>query len=183
MIERLPDGVVELDATRRITAVNDAFIAMVGVERAGLIGNPIADVLSPRSSDGRAILLAGWDRAAATMPSVRGIAEQEVLLRRADRSDVTALVTGLYERSEDGSIRGAVLSFRPRARRRDASTSGIEIVSTVSHELRSPLTSVKGYTSLLINRWDRLQRRPEEDDARAGPSRRRSRHPLDHRVA
>jgi signal transduction histidine kinase len=34
--------------------------------------------------------------------------------------------------------------------------TGIEIVSTVSHELRSPLTSVKGYTSLLMNRWDRL---------------------------
>ncbi|MGH9185782.1 MAG: sensor histidine kinase, partial [Acidimicrobiales bacterium] len=34
--------------------------------------------------------------------------------------------------------------------------SGVEVVSTVSHELRSPLTSVKGYTSLLLNRWDRL---------------------------
>ena len=32
----------------------------------------------------------------------------------------------------------------------------MEVVSTVSHELRSPLTSVKGYTSLLLNRWDRL---------------------------
>ena len=26
----------------------------------------------------------------------------------------------------------------------------------MSHELRSPLTSVKGYTSLLLNRWDTL---------------------------
>jgi signal transduction histidine kinase len=34
--------------------------------------------------------------------------------------------------------------------------TGMEVVSTVSHELRSPLTSVKGYTSLLLNRWDRV---------------------------
>jgi signal transduction histidine kinase len=32
----------------------------------------------------------------------------------------------------------------------------MEIVSTVSHELRSPLTSIKGYTALLLNRWDQL---------------------------
>ena len=30
----------------------------------------------------------------------------------------------------------------------------VEIISTVSHELRSPLTSIKGFTSLLISRWD-----------------------------
>jgi signal transduction histidine kinase len=42
-------------------------------------------------------------------------------------------------------------------RRNEAEPTGSEVVSTVSHELRSPLTSVKGYTSLLLNRWDRLK--------------------------
>jgi len=32
----------------------------------------------------------------------------------------------------------------------------VEIISTVSHELRSPLTSIKGFTSLLISRWDSI---------------------------
>lgn len=32
----------------------------------------------------------------------------------------------------------------------------IEIVTTVGHELRSPLTSIRGYTSLLLDRWDRI---------------------------
>ena len=49
-------------------------------------------------------------------------------------------------------LTGAVLALRDAARRAGPSASGIEIVSTVSHELRSPLTSVKGYTSLLLNR-------------------------------
>ena len=30
----------------------------------------------------------------------------------------------------------------------------MEIIATVSHELRSPLTSIKGFTSLLLSRWD-----------------------------
>ncbi len=34
--------------------------------------------------------------------------------------------------------------------------SAMDIIATVSHELRSPLTSIKGYTSLLLNRWERL---------------------------
>ena len=32
--------------------------------------------------------------------------------------------------------------------------TAIEIIATVSHELRSPLTSIKGFTSLLLSRWD-----------------------------
>lgn len=39
---------------------------------------------------------------------------------------------------------------------RDEPVSAMDIVATVSHELRSPLTSIKGYTALLLNRWDIL---------------------------
>lgn len=35
-------------------------------------------------------------------------------------------------------------------------TDGIAVVAAVGHELRSPLTSIRGYTSLLLNRWDRI---------------------------
>lgn len=45
---------------------------------------------------------------------------------------------------------------RPTGDDRGRETDPMAIVSTVSHELRSPLTSIKGYTSLLLNRWDRL---------------------------
>lgn len=33
---------------------------------------------------------------------------------------------------------------------------GLAVVAAVGHELRSPLTSIRGYTSLLLNRWDRI---------------------------
>jgi signal transduction histidine kinase len=34
--------------------------------------------------------------------------------------------------------------------------SRAELVSTVAHELRSPLTSVKGFTATLLAKWDRF---------------------------
>jgi len=35
--------------------------------------------------------------------------------------------------------------------------AGSEVVAMVSHELRSPLTSIKGYTSVLLSRWDDIE--------------------------
>lgn len=35
-------------------------------------------------------------------------------------------------------------------------TDGVAVVAAVGHELRSPLTSIRGYTSLLLNRWERI---------------------------
>ncbi len=32
----------------------------------------------------------------------------------------------------------------------------VELIATVSHEIRSPLTTIKGFTKTLIDRWDRL---------------------------
>ncbi|MEX2394001.1 MAG: ATP-binding protein [Actinomycetota bacterium] len=33
----------------------------------------------------------------------------------------------------------------------------IELIATVSHEIRSPLTTIKGFTKTLLDRWDRLE--------------------------
>jgi signal transduction histidine kinase len=78
-----------------------------------------------------------------------------VLVRRADGAEAFLTATGIYHRDAGGRINGLTISLRPATRDQDAA-AGIEIVSTVSHELRSPLTSVKGYTSLMLNRWDRI---------------------------
>ena len=37
-----------------------------------------------------------------------------------------------------------------------ADTSFAELISKIAHELRSPLTSVKGFSATLVDRWDRF---------------------------
>jgi PAS domain S-box-containing protein len=155
-LDQIPDGVLRLDEERRITAANAAAAAITGFEPATLVGRHCADLLDPRGRDGHRIWPEGW-HPSARLRSVKGLPEQEITLQRADGTDVRTLITGSYERDETGRLVGLVLVLREAGRRAHQAASGIEIVSTVSHELRSPLTSVKGYTSLLLNRWDRLK--------------------------
>jgi signal transduction histidine kinase len=152
-LDALADATLVVDGDRRIVDANAAAVELSGRAREELVGAPCADALRPRARDGTPLLAAGWPRASA-MRSVRGMPEHDVTIRTA-HGDLLVRVTGRYHRDHNGDVDGAVLSLR-RAARPSAGPSGVEVVSTVSHELRSPLTSVKGYTSLLLHRWDRL---------------------------
>jgi signal transduction histidine kinase len=154
-LDELPDAIVRVDGDRRIVEANAAAIRLAGGGGTDMTGRSIADVFAPRARDGSPILTEGW-HSSARLSSVVGIPEHELTIS-VDGLEHKVRVTGRYERNGDGSITGAVLCIRPPRRNANDEPTGSEVVSTVSHELRSPLTSVKGYTSLLLNRWDRLK--------------------------
>jgi signal transduction histidine kinase len=143
-----------LDADRRITLVNQVCEELTGFGRADLVGRDCAGALNLRDPNGEKLLASGW-HPSVRLRGTRAVPEHLVMVRRADGSEASLWTTGVYDRDAGGLITGLTVSLRPAARRPDPA-AGIEIVSTVSHELRSPLTSVKGYTSLMLNRWDRI---------------------------
>src|SRR3954447_12325562 len=154
-VDQLPNAVLCVDADRRVVDANQAATELTGYSREELQGHRLEELLDPRGRDGKPLLEDGWHRS-TRLRSVARIPEQEVRIRRANNGTVRATVTGRYQRDDDGRLTGAVLALRDYGRRAHLAATGIEVVSTVSHELRSPLTSVKGYTSLLLNRWERL---------------------------
>lgn len=155
LVERLPDAVLEVDSDLRVVAANAAVTELTGLDPTSLLGRQIAEALHIRDAEGEPLWAEGWHRSAG-LASVRRIPEQQVCIRGAGGRDVRALATGRYHRDGDGRVAGAVLVLRAVARRRAGTADGMEVISTVSHELRAPLTSVKGFTSLMLNRWERL---------------------------
>ena len=72
----------------------------------------------------------------------------------ADGTEV--LVSIGYVRDRAREVRRLVISLRDAQQRERLERSRAELVSTVAHELRSPLTSVKGFTATLLNKWGRF---------------------------
>lgn len=160
-VEDLPIAVLVLDAERRIISVNDEAARVLRVEGKELVGRDLIQSLHPRTSSGEDLLLNGW-HVSTRLKSVRKITPQEVCLRCGDGAESVFSLDGGYERDGLGNLIGATLLLRPRERGQRRPSAGVRIVSAVSHELRSPLTSVRGYTSLLLKRWDSV----EEEDRR-----------------
>ncbi len=149
-----PDALIELGPDRRVVAVNDWAARLIGRPPAQLTGQACGELLEDGA--GAPVWVEGWPPA-SRFRSVRRVPEQRLVLHRPDGRRLPVTATASFTRHPDGSVLGAVLAVRNDAgRKRADGTGAIEIVSTVSHELRSPLTSVKGFTSLMLNRWDRL---------------------------
>ena len=128
-LDDLPVAALVVGADRLVEQANEPAARLVGLPVGELVGARFDDLVEV---DG---LEPGWPRGVA-LRSVKGIPECEVSIRRPDGSTVPAVVSARYRRTEDGSLRDAVVVARPGRPRGRHTPSGIEVVSTVSHELR-----------------------------------------------
>ena len=62
----------------------------------------------------------------------------------------------MREPERGGDVDRVVITLRDAGARARLERSRADLVSTVAHELRSPLTSVKGFTATLLAKWNRF---------------------------
>jgi len=153
--DELPDGVVVADEVGRIVVFNRVAARLTGLDPAEVIGKFVFDVLPLRDSEGRD----WWVYADpyGGLPTRTRHPERSLYL--ADGTEILVSIGYVREnRAKDRTraVRRLVISLRGAQQRERLERSRAELVSTVAHELRSPLTSVKGFTATLLNKWGRF---------------------------
>ncbi len=149
LFDALPDGVVIADADGIVTTVNEQARRLLG--SAVEVGRPLSEVMALQDQE-------SCDWYASNKPyeglgSRVGLTEQAWLTTEGTEVLVTGRINRVRRFGPVESVALVIRSGRGRARLdRDRS----DLVATVAHELRSPLTGVKGFVGTLLSKWERL---------------------------
>lgn len=148
--DELPDGVVVADAEGRVAALNPAAERLLGTTADTALGRDFREVLPLTDELGR-----DWWACTDPYGGLRSRRRQpECSLTTTGGREL--LVTASYVRGPGRELVRLVVALRDTSARERIERSRANLVSTVAHELRSPLTSVKGFTATLLAKWDRF---------------------------
>lgn len=144
LIDSVEDGVYGVDPRGRVTFVNPAGARLLGAHRGALLGVDAHDAFHshpPSNCYLRTILRNGL--AVAAIDDTYVTANGRLLAVEVSASPTDDPL------GESTTVRGVVVVFRDMTRRREVDRLKNEFVSLVSHELKTPLTAIRGSLGLL----------------------------------
>ncbi len=155
ILENNPDGIMMVNVQRQILSFNAAMERLTGWKREEVIGKRCFDILQASDRDGTVCAL--------KCPLVKAIQSSESYfelsgtIRTKSGRKLDVAMTYSIVRSPNGEPRNAVVSLRDVSRLREIENLRATLLSTISHELQTPVSIIKGYASTLAQSdagWD-----------------------------
>ena len=151
LVNTSPVGVVVFDAgTGTLSFINLEARRMVdGLREPDQAVAELLDVLTLRRADGREVSLGQFPlgRALATGETVRA---EEIVISVPGGRSITTLINATPIISEEGAIETVVVTMQDLTPLEEIERQRAGFLGTVSHELRAPLTSIKGSAAALM---------------------------------
>ena len=148
MLDSLQSGIVAVDLGNRIIFFNRSVERSLGVNLKDWKGRPVEELDSVASKFLGAGVLASRLTWMASPDSPRTSSELEFKTGSGVaylREDSRAL------RDSDGKVIGRIFAFHDISREKEIDRMKTEFISVASHELRTPMTSIKGSVDLILS--------------------------------
>ena len=152
LVETSPVGVLVLDAaTGRPKLFNrEARRIVEGLRAPGHPPEQLLEVLTCRFADGRELALDQFPLA-RELGNAETVRAEEIVISVPDGRSVTTLVNATPIHGEDGAVESVVVTMQDLAPFEELERQRSDFVGMVSHELRAPLTSIKGSAATVLD--------------------------------
>ena len=151
LIETSPVGVVVFDVgTGDLVSLNrEATRIVTSLCGPGQSAEQLLGVIACRRADGREVALDRLPLSQA-LDSAETVRAEEVVLSVPDGRSVTTLINATPIHGPDGALASVVVTMQDLAPLRELERMRAEFLGMVSHELRAPLTSIKGSAATVL---------------------------------
>jgi signal transduction histidine kinase/CheY-like chemotaxis protein len=144
----ITDGVIISNTEGQVTVLNRAAARMLQMDAGATLGQPVKPLFEPFSARGRLTIADAMDRLRDDPYSYGQSGKPaETIINVRSRFIQAHLAPVL---TDVGEFLGVVTTLRDISREVEADRTRSDFVSNVSHELRLPLTAIKGYCDLLF---------------------------------
>lgn len=146
LLASIGDGVFAIDREQNIIHLNRRAEELSGYKTSEVLGKPYYDFLKfikveDKSENIEFIRGALKGRAAA-------MTDKTVLIGK-DKKELPVADTAAPIKDKEGKILGVIVIFRDATQERELERMRAELISLTGHQLRTPLTVIKGYLELL----------------------------------
>ena len=151
LIDTTPVGVVVFNAVTGVpVSLNREGRRLVdGLTNPGQTAEKLLDVLTFRRADGREISLREFPLAEA-LSTGETVRAEEIVIGVPDGRSVSVLLNATAIRSEEGQVESVVVTLQDMTALEELDRLRAEFLGMVSHELRAPLTSIKGSAATVL---------------------------------
>jgi two-component system, OmpR family, phosphate regulon sensor histidine kinase PhoR len=139
IVSSMIEGVLVVDADEKLISINQAAARLLGLENANVIGRSLQETV--RNSDLHRLVTRTLEFGTPV--------EGDVILQGVE--DRHLQVTGTMLRNATRDTVGALIVLNDVTRLRKLEQVRRDFVANVSHELKTPITSIKGYVETLLD--------------------------------
>jgi len=147
ILSSIADGVVVSDERGQIVLANEAVQRVMRVSGSDLLGRPAHTLFAEWPDDVQHAAQQAMSQVVASRRTGSLVQPAAVLLARTEQTIQASFAALLDERQQ---FAGTVIVLRDVTAERESAQAKSEFVSTVAHELRTPMTSIQGYAELLL---------------------------------
>ena len=151
LVNTAPVGVVVFDARTAVPVSfnREARRIVDGLRNPDQTPEQLLDVLTFRRADGREISLREFPLAQA-LSTGETVRAEEIVIQVPDGRSVTTLLNATPILSEEGEVESVVVTLQDMTDVEELERLRAEFLAMVSHELRAPLTSIKGSAATVL---------------------------------